>query len=88
MKVIPKRDSDGHDAYDVLSDSGQTYHVRYCGSGDADPEYVSVWGCTCPAAKFRRGPTGLCKHVQAVISAVYDEWGDAIDLPVDGVEIV
>jgi len=52
--------------YTVESSSGNTYTVRYCGSGDGDPDYVALWECDCPAYKFR---SGSCKHIQAVIDS-------------------
>ena len=51
--------------YRVESPSGNTYTVRYCGSGDGDPEYVALWECSCPAYKYGNG---LCKHINAVIA--------------------
>jgi len=50
--------------YEVASESGHTYTVKYCGSGDGDPDYCALWECNCPASKFR---TGICKHIKAVI---------------------
>lgn len=49
----------------VHSASGHDYTVRYCGSGDGDPEYIAIWECDCPAARYR--PNDLCKHIRAVI---------------------
>ncbi len=57
-------------AWEVDSPSGNTYTVRYRGSGDADPEYVALYDCTCPAYTFGRG--GVCKHINAVVA-----WCDA-----------
>ena len=68
-----------HDSYDVQSPSGNIYVVSYCGSGDADPDYVALWDCTCPAAKFG---SDLCKHIKAVLRATEDEYGDPIELEV------
>lgn len=48
--------------YQVDSDSGNTYTVRYAGCGDGDPEYIALWDCDCPAGKHGRH----CKHVNAV----------------------
>lgn len=65
----------GRAAYQVDSKSGHTYTLQYCGSGDADPDYVALWECTCPAYQFGNG--ALCKHVQAVnriLDAVEDGW--------------
>ena len=56
--------------WEVDSPSGSTYTVTYKGSGDADPEYVALYECSCPAYKFGHG--GVCKHMQAVI-----DWCDA-----------
>jgi len=56
-----------NDAYEVVSDSGKTYTVRYEGSGDGDPEYCAMWSCDCPASTYR---SGLCKHAHAVIDAI------------------
>jgi len=47
--------------YQVHSESGHTYTVRYCGSGDGDPEYTALWECDCPAR------TEACRHITAVI---------------------
>jgi hypothetical protein len=60
--------------YEVHSSSGNTYEVHYCGSGDADPEYVALWECTCPAYKYGRG---TCKHIGAVVNFIDDkEYGE------------
>lgn len=48
--------------FEVLSDSGSTYTVRYCGSGDGDLEIVNLWKCDCPTGWHGR----LCKHARAV----------------------
>ena len=57
------------DQYRVASRSKPgTYHVvRFRGSGDADPDYVRLWECDCPAHKFRGD---LCVHIRAVIDFV------------------
>lgn len=47
--------------YAVESDSGKTYHITYAGSGDADPDYVALWECDCPAGQHGRD----CKHLAA-----------------------
>jgi len=75
---ITRRNTE-HDSYDVQSPSGNTYVVSYCGSGDADPDYVALWDCTCPAAKFSKG---LCKHMNAVLRATHGKYGDPIELEV------
>jgi len=55
--------TDNYDGtYSVQSPSGNTYTVKYCGSGDGDPEYVALWECNCPAGTYR----GTCKHINAV----------------------
>ena len=46
----------------VKSTSGNTYTVKYCGSGDADPDYVALWECNCPAGQHGKP----CKHITAV----------------------
>lgn len=35
------------------------YIIRYRGAADADPEYVALWDCSCPART-------ICKHIKAV----------------------
>jgi len=57
--------------YRVESNSGNTYTVKYCGSGDGDPEYCALWECDCPAGQYGR----TCKHVKAV-TALVDEDDD------------
>jgi hypothetical protein len=52
--------------YRVLSDSGNTYTVRFCGTGDGDPDVVALWECDCPAGQHGRD----CKHLRAVITHV------------------
>jgi hypothetical protein len=62
----------------VISDSGHEYHVTYQGSGDADPEYVALWECDCPAGAHGK----MCKHIRAVAGIVnsladyQDPWED------------
>lgn len=56
--------------YQVKSESGKIYEVKFCGSGDGDPEYVGLWECTCPAYKYR---DGICKHINAVIDYIDNE---------------
>lgn len=55
--------NEDQNSYTVLSDSGCTYTIRYAGSGDADPEYVGLWECDCPAGK--RGID--CRHMSAFL---------------------
>jgi len=61
MKITYAPEADSRAAYVVQSDSGASYHVRYCGSGDADPEYLAIWDCDCAAGQHGR----TCKHVRA-----------------------
>lgn len=56
--------------YRVDSPSGNTYTVKYCGSGDGDPDYVGLWECNCPAYKYG---DGLCKHIKAVVARAEQE---------------
>ena len=51
--------------FEVRSDSGATYTIRYAGSGDADPDYVSLWECSCPGYRHR----GDCKHMRAFLAS-------------------
>jgi len=79
--IVTRRDTDT-DSYDVLSPSGKTYIVSFCGSGDGDPEYVALWDCTCPAAKYGRG---RCKHMNVVIRATDErepelEIGESVEI--------
>ena len=62
-------------SWSVHSDSGGVYTVRYCGSGDGDPDYIALWSCTCKAGNFGR----VCKHITAVSQAsdAYDN-GDPV----------
>jgi len=50
--------------YKVFSDSGKIYTVKYCGSGDADPDYVSLWECNCPAGRHGKD----CKHLEKTLA--------------------
>jgi len=50
---------------EVISDSGETYDIRYCGSGDGDPAYISLWKCNCPAGSHGRE----CKHMRAFLGS-------------------
>ena len=58
------RDERGHECFAVHSQSGKQYRVVYEGTGDGDPDVVSLWSCSCPAYKYRGG---TCKHITAVI---------------------
>ena len=58
MEITDNKDG----TYSVQSPSGNTYTVKYCGSGDGDPEFVALWECNCPAGTYR----GTCKHINAV----------------------
>jgi len=69
MRITYHPDAEGVDAYEVVSDSGSTYTVRYCGSGDGDPEYVALWECNCPAGRHGRD----CKHRRAVCAVADDD---------------
>ena len=72
IRAIEPRESDGHDQWHIYSSSGNLYIVAYEGCGDGDPEYVSVWSCTCPAYAY--GTSKICKHIDAVVT-----WCDACD---------
>ena len=57
------------EAYSVTSSDGRSkYLVKFEGSGDADPEYVAIWSCTCPAYEYHAGKP--CKHINAVIEMI------------------
>ena len=68
----------------VFSASGQQYEIRYSGSGDADPDYVALWECNCPAGQH--GQT--CKHLTAFLESRLTEdevcEGDAVEIDTDG----
>jgi len=68
----------------VFSASGQQYEIRYAGSGDADPEYVALWECNCPAAAHGKN----CKHLAAFLASrlIEDDIheGDAVEINADG----
>jgi len=51
--------------YQIESDSGKTYTIRYSGSGDADPDYVACWECDCPAGQHGRD----CKHMNEFLAS-------------------
>jgi len=78
MQITRNDRSDGHQAYDVTSPSGNTYTVAYeglsgrwdrDGSPEIDPEYdAGRWSCTCPAHRFH--PDRDCKHIAAVIAQI------------------
>lgn len=67
--------------YRVESDSGAVYEITYAGSGDADPDYVGLYKCNCPAGQ--RGKT--CKHITAFVETrlmdVGDPYYEEDDLP-------
>ena len=64
MIITESKQRDGHDAWNVLSDtSGKTYLVRYEGMAD-DDENTRVWSCACPARKT------ICRHIAAVIALI------------------
>jgi len=77
MRITCQPTPSGRDAYRVDSDSGKTYTVTYCGSGDGDPDYVAVWECTCPAYKYGRGD--VCKHIRAVNAIDCDDPGNDVE---------
>ena len=56
----------------VDSDSGKMYEITYAGSGDADPEYVALWTCNCPARRE-------CKHLRAFFNSRLMDVGDGDD---------
>lgn len=56
----------------VDADTGNTYWITYAGSGDADPEYVALWECSCPAGKRGRE----CKHLAAFLNSRLMDYGD------------
>lgn len=64
----------------VHSASGHQYQIKYAGSGDADPEYVALWDCNCPAARHDKS----CKHLRAFLASRltgYDvKEGDAVEI--------
>jgi len=54
----------GNGEYEVtLADGSATAIVRYCGSGDADPDYVALWECD-------ECSDGICAHITAVIRQI------------------
>jgi len=55
----------GH-TYQVKKNDDTIYTVRYCGSGDGDPEFVSLWECDCPAGRYGRN----CKHISMVANFI------------------
>ena len=69
IELTVTRRNESREAYDVISPSGNTYRVGYCGSGDADPDYVALWECDCPAGKHGKS----CKHLSAVLIATDED---------------
>ena len=67
-KITDITTGDGPNKYQFESKSGHTYTIKYCGSGNADPEFVGLWECDCPAGVRGRA----CRHIDAVIG-----WADA-----------
>lgn len=56
------------DTFEVKSSTKDvTYIVQYKGSGDGDPDFISLWECSCPAGQHGKN----CKHMRKV-SAVVD----------------
>ena len=77
------RSTDGpYDKFVVASDSGKTYEITYAGCGDADPEFVSLWDCSCPAGRHGRD----CKHVRTFLANAWRFDEDAED-PCDGISV-
>ena len=69
--------------YAVKSDSGATYEITYAGCGDADPEFVSLWDCSCPAGQHGRD----CKHMKTFLANAWrfdEDPCDAISVGADG----
>lgn len=68
----------------VHSASGHQYNIRYAGSGDADPEYVALWDCDCPAALHGTS----CKHLVAFLASRLTEdnikEGDSVEIDAAG----
>jgi len=58
---------DEQNRYEVESDSGSRYEIRYAGTGD-DAE-VDLWTCSCPAGRHGR----TCKHLRAFWEWLADE---------------
>ena len=57
--------------FEVKSASGGIYQITYAGSGDADPEFISLWQCNCPAAQRGRE----CKHIRAFLNSNIMDFG-------------
>lgn len=55
--------------YEVWSESGKTYNISYAGSGDADPDYVALWKCDCPAGRNGKN----CRHMREFLEMRRDE---------------
>lgn len=58
-KITFEKIDDSH--YKVV---GKSYIITYEGCGDADPDYVSLWSCSCPGYKYR----GNCKHMDEFLN--------------------
>ncbi len=66
MKIRGIEEISGNE-FRVQGSGDNVYTVRYCGSGDGDPEFIGLWECDCPASRYR---PGLCKHAKSVIAAL------------------
>ena len=66
---------------EVISASGKTYKIRYCGSGDGDPEYIAIWKCNCPAGSHGHD----CKHMRAFLDSRLMDYGGDEDDEEDGI---
>ena len=68
------------ESFHVESESGAMYEIRYCGSGDADPEYMATWRCSCPGYTHR----GSCKHMRAFLASRLP--GENADLSIEEIK--
>lgn len=64
---VTRKDAD-QDIFSVVS-GHNTYTVTYCGSGDADPEYVALWECTCSASNSIRTGTWISVREEVTTNA-------------------